>query len=139
MSFSLYSDYPVWFYVFCIIAGVGYSFLLYRKEKRFDETPKWIRIAMPVLRFLAVTFIAFFLLAPLLKYINRTVEKPIIIFAQDNSESVTAGKDSVFYRKDYPQKISGLVASLAGNFDTNNYSFGDKIKSGLSFDYKEKQ
>src|SRR3972149_2901171 len=139
MSFSLYTDYPVWFYFFCILAGVGYSFLLYRKEKRFDETRKWIRIGMPVLRFFAVTFIAFFLLSPLLKNISRTVEKPIIIFAQDNSESVTVGKDSVFYKTVYRKNVSELVSSLADKFDTNNYSFGDKIKSGLSFDYKEKQ
>lgn len=139
MSFSLYTDYPIWFFTFCILAGAGYSFLLYRKEKRFDETPKWVRISMPVLRFVAVTFIAFFLLSPLLKNISRTVEKPIIIFAQDNSESVTVGKDSAFYKTEYRQKVSELVSSLADNFDTNNYSFGDKIKTGLSFDYKEKQ
>jgi len=94
---------------------------------------------MPVLRFIAVTFIAFFLLSPLLKNISRTVEKPIIIFAQDNSESVTVGKDSLFYKTKYIENVSELVSSLADKFDTNNYSFGDKIKSGLSFDYKEKQ
>lgn len=139
MQFSLYTDYPIWFYSFCILAGAGYSFLLYRKEKRFDETPKWIRIGMPVLRFIAVTFITFFLLSPLLKNISRTVEKPIIIFAQDNSESVTVGKDSSFYKTKYIENVSELVSSLADKFDTNNYSFGDKIKSGLSFDFSEKQ
>lgn len=139
MTFSLYTDYPMWFYGFCILAGAVYSFLLYRKEKRFDETLKWVRRAMPVLRFVAVTFIAFFLLSPLLKNVSRTVEKPIVIFAQDNSESVTAGKDSSFYKNEYRQKVTGLVSSLADKFDTNNYSFGDKIKPGLSFDYKEKQ
>ena len=138
-SFSLYTEYPWWFYSFCILAGAVYSFILYRKEKRFDETPKWIRMGMPVLRFIAVTFIAFFLLSPLLKNISRTVEKPIIIFAQDNSESVTVGKDSLFYKTKYIENVSELVSSLADKFDTNNYSFGDKIKSGLSFDYKEKQ
>ncbi|MBI3501992.1 MAG: hypothetical protein HY063_09370 [Bacteroidetes bacterium] len=139
MNFSLYSDYPNWFYVFCVIAGAVYAFVLYRKEKRFDETPKWVRRALPVCRFVTVTLLAFFLLAPLLKNISRTVEKPIIIFAQDNSESVSIGKDSTFYKNDYPKKVSEFVSSLADKFDTNNYSFGDKIKSGLAFDYREKQ
>lgn len=139
MNFSLYTDYPIWFYSFCILAGAVYSFLLYRKEKRFDEIPKWARRLLPVLRFIAVTLIAFFLLSPLLKNISRMVEKPIIIFAQDNSESVAVGKDSSFYKTEYRQKVSELVSSLADKFDTNNYSFGDKIKNGLSFDFKEKQ
>ena len=96
---------------------------------------------MPVLRFLAVTFIAFFLLSPLLKNISRTVEKPIIIFAQDNSESVVVGKDSVYYKTEYLKNISGFVASLADKYDTNVYSFGDKITPSArgSFDFKEKQ
>ncbi len=139
MSFSLYSEYPFWYYILCVLAGGIYSFVLYRKEKRFDETPKWVRRALPVFRFISVSLIAFFLLAPLLKNISRTVEKPIIIFAQDNSESVLANKDSVFYKNDYPKKISDFVSSLADKFDTNNYSFGDKINSGMSFDFKEKQ
>ncbi len=139
MNFSLYTDYPIWFYSFCILAGVGYTFILYRNEKRFDEGAKWVRRALPVLRFVAVTLLAFFLLAPLLKNISRTVEKPIIVFAMDNSESVVAGKDSLYYQTEYQKKVSEFVSSLADKYDTNVYSFGDKIKSGLSFDYKEKQ
>lgn len=98
MNFSLYTDYPLWLLIFCVLAGAAYSFVLYRKEKRFSETPQWVRISLPVLRFVAVTFIAFFLLSPLLKNISRTVEKPIIIFAQDNSESLVFGKDSSYYK-----------------------------------------
>src|ERR1035438_965870 len=108
MNFSLYIDYPIWFVAFCFLAGAGYSFLLYRKEKRFSETPKWVRRILPVLRFVTVTLLAFFLLDPLLKNITRTVEKPIIIFAQDNSESIVTGKDSTFYKTEYLKNISGF-------------------------------
>lgn len=139
MNFSLYTDYPIWFLSFCILAGAGYSFFLYRSEKRFDEIPKWMRVALPGLRFVTVTAISFFLLSPLLKNISRTVEKPIIIFAQDNSESLVFGKDSTYYKGEYLKSISGLVSSLADKYDTNIYSFGDKIKSGLSFNFREKQ
>ncbi|MBI4945075.1 MAG: hypothetical protein HY840_01590 [Bacteroidetes bacterium] len=139
MNFFLYTDYPWWFLLFCILAGFSYSFVLYSREKRFDETPKWVRRALPVLRFLAVTLLSFFLLSPLLKNITRTVEKPIIIFAQDNSESVVAGKDSTFYKNEYLKNIFGFVSSLADKYDTNVYSFGDKIKNGFAFNFKEKQ
>lgn len=139
MNFSLYTDYPIWFLFFCILAGAAYSFVLYRKEKRFEETPRWVKLALPALRFTAVTYISFFLLSPLLKNISRTVEKPIVIFAQDNSESLVFGKDSSYYKGEYLKNISALVASLADKYDTNIYSFGDKVKSGFSFNFKEKQ
>jgi len=139
MSFSLYTDYPIWFFVFCILAGAGYAYLLYRKEKRFDETPPWVRTGMPVLRFVAVTLISFFLLSPLMKNISRTVEKPVIIFAQDNSESVAAGKDSGYYKREYLETISGLISSLSDKYDTRVYSFGDHLENKVSFDFKEKQ
>jgi len=139
MNFSLFIEYPWWFFLFCILAGAVYSFALYRREKRFDETPKWVRIVLPVFRFVAVTLLSFFLLSPLLKSITRTVEKPIIIFAQDNSESVVVGKDSTFYKNEYLKDLSGFVSSLSDKYDTNVYSFGDKIKNGFSFNFKEKQ
>lgn len=139
MKFSIYIEYPWWFVAFCIIAGVGYAFILYNREKKFEETPKWVRVVLPALRCIVITFLSFFLLSPLLKNISRTVEKPIIIFAQDNSESVVAGKDSAYYKSDYLKNISDLVSSLSGKYDTNVYSFGDRIKSGFNFDFKEKQ
>lgn len=139
MKFSLHIEYPWWFLTFCVIAGAGYAFILYNRERRFEETPKWVRGVLPALRFIVVTFLSFFLLSPLLKNISRTVEKPIIIFAQDNSESVVAGKDSGYYKSDYLKNISDLISSLSDKYDTNVYSFGNKIQSGFSFDFKEKQ
>ena len=139
MSLSLFIEYPWWFFLFCILAGASYSFVLYNREKRFDESPKWVRNILPVLRFVAVALLSFFLLSPLLKSITRTVEKPIIIFAEDNSESVVAGKDSAYYKTDYLKTISGFISSLSDKYDTNVYSFGDKIKNGFSFNFKEKQ
>ncbi len=139
MSASIYSDYPLWFFSFCILAGAGYAFVLYRNEKRFNEAPGWLRGSLPVLRFAAVTLISFFLLSPLLKNISRIVEKPIIIFAQDNSGSVVAGKDSAFYRKEYLKNVSEFISTLADKYDTNIYSFGDQISHGTAFDFKEKQ
>ena len=54
-----------------------------------DDMPRWARIAMPVLRFLSVSLIAFLLMAPLIKRHVATHEKPLIVVAVDNSESIT--------------------------------------------------
>ena len=139
MNFSLSIEYPWRFILLCMAAGLLYAFVLYRKEKLFDESPQWVKFLLPVLRFLAVAFLAFFLLSPFIKNITRTVEKPIIIFAQDNSESIVVGKDSAYYKKEYAAEVVNVLSKLSEDFDTNNYSFGNQISRGLSFSYKEKQ
>lgn len=139
---NLILEYPWWFVVFCIAAGFGYSFFLYRKDKKLNEAFVWIIRLMASFRFLVIASISFLLLSPLLKTINRKVEKPVIIIAQDNSESLIVGKDSAFYKKEYKQNLQKLINELTGKYDVRSYSFGDKIKELNSMDslkFNEKQ
>lgn len=94
---------------------------------------------MALMRFLAVTIIAILLLSPLLKTNLREVEKPIIVIAQDNSESIVAGKDSVFYRNEYTDNFSKLIKQLGDKFEVKTYSFGDKVEEKSEYNYAEKQ
>lgn len=121
-------EYPAWFLLFCVLAGFLYAFVLYRKDKRFDELSVWLIRSMATFRFLAVTLLSFLLLSPLLKNVSREVEKPVIILAQDNSESLIAGKDSAFYRKEYKQKLQKLIDELGDKYEVRTYSFADKIR-----------
>ncbi len=135
-------EYPVWFSLFCILAGFLYAFLLYRKDKKLSEAAIWIIRTMAAFRFLAVTLLAMLLLSPLLKTINRQVEKPVIIVAQDNSESLVAGKDSAFYKKEYKEKLQKLMDQLGDKYEVRGYSFADNVKelsTADSLTFKGKQ
>ncbi|MGQ0828562.1 MAG: hypothetical protein ACT4ON_09225 [Bacteroidota bacterium] len=139
---NIVTEYPVWFVLFCITAGVIYAGILYYRDKKFSELSNWTIRFMAALRFLVVTILVFFLLSPLLKTINRSVEKPVIIVAQDNSESLIAGKDSAFYKKDYKQNLQNLTDELSDNYEVRSYSFADRIKELNSVDsltFNEKQ
>ena len=97
---------------------------------------------MATFRFFAVTVLSFLLLSPLLKSTNREVEKPIIIIAQDNSESLIVGKDSSFIKKEYKEKLQKLINDLGDKYEVRTYSFADKIKEITSSDslkFNEKQ
>lgn len=124
--------------VFCIIAGIAYSAILYYKNRRNDFSPLLSKL-MSLFRFLAIFFIAFLLLSPLLKTITHSNEKPIIIFAQDNSQSILISKDSSFYKNEYKQKIEKLIDELGQKYDIKSFSFDDKVNEQLNFDYKGKQ
>lgn len=135
-------EYPSWFILFCILAGAIYAFILYRKDKKFSETSIWLVRTMAAFRFLVVTLLCFLLLSPLLKTVSRSVEKPVIIVAQDNSESLVVGKDSAFYKKEYKESLKKLIDVLSEKYDVRTYSFADKIKelaSIDSIDFNEKQ
>ncbi|HET6226944.1 MAG TPA: hypothetical protein VFF27_11735 [Bacteroidia bacterium] len=135
-------EYPWWFLIFCILAGGVYAFALYFKDKKQKEVPVGRRRFMGILRFVAVTILSFLLLSPLIKTVKRTVEKPVVVIAQDNSESLVAGKDSAFYKKEYKEKLAALISKLQDKYDVKTYTFADRIKELFSTDsinYKEKQ
>ena len=139
MNLSLVTESPLWFSIFCLMAGMAYASLLYYRDTKLVEVKPWLKILLASLRFVVVTLLAFLLLSPLLKTIFREVEKPVIVVAQDNSESLVIGKDSSFYKKDYKEKLNSFIQKLSDKYEVRTYSFGDKISSTIPFDYSDKQ
>jgi hypothetical protein len=138
MKLSIITEAPLWYLLLCLMAGAIYAGVLYFREARLNEIARWIRRLMAALRFVVVSFLAFLLMSPLLKTEFREVEKPVIVIAQDESESLVMGKDSAFNRKEYPAKLEELKKSLEDKFNVVTYSFGDKFRENTSFDYKDK-
>ena len=139
---NIITEYPLWFTLFCLLAGGLYAGVLYYKDKRLNEISKWLIRTMAAFRFIVVSLLCFLLLSPLLRSVVREVEKPIIIIAQDNSESLISGKDSAFYRAEYKQKMNALAEELSDKYEVKIYSFADGIKERSSFDslnFNEKQ
>ena len=125
---SLLTQYPLWLAIFAVLLGVGYAlFLYFRNDNVAFE--KRSRIVMASLRGLAMTLLAFLLLAPMLKMIRKQTDKPVIIFSIDNSESVKSGKDADFYTAEYPKQLQKIIDELAKDYDVDAYLVGDENKS----------
>ena len=122
---SLLSQYSLWFIPLCLMVGTGCALLLYYKSTALDLDKK-NRIIMSCLRGLSVSLICFLLLAPMLKMVVKDLDKPLVIFAVDNSESIALSTDSSYYRNAYPQQLSQLMNSFGDKFDVRVYSVGDK-------------
>ncbi|NOX46199.1 MAG: hypothetical protein GXO89_04395 [Chlorobi bacterium] len=138
MGFNIVTEYPMWFLIFCLMAGFAYAFALYYRERKneFGLVAKW---AMAILRGTAVAFIAFLLLNPMLKTLSEHTEKPIIIFAQDNSRSIVSGPDSAFYQKGYVESVNSFLDALKPNYDLRGFSFGDRFAEGAFHGFNDKQ
>lgn len=139
LAFDIITQQPAWTILLCILAGAAYSFILYNKDKTFNEVSKYTRFTMTALRFIVVTLVALFLLNPLIKTLTKTSQKPIIVFAVDNSESVLFNKDSAFYKNEFQKKLNQLTNDLADKYEIRTLSFGEKINNDPVYDFKEKQ
>ncbi len=81
-------QYPTWYLLFCVLAGVAAAVLLYRNDKTFSDQAPLLRYIMASLRGLVVFVLSCLLLAPLLKLVQNRTEPPVIVIAQDQSTSV---------------------------------------------------
>lgn len=60
----------------------------------------------------------------------RTVEKPVIIVAVDNSQSIVASKDSALRKKSIQDMMQQLNGPLQSGYELHTFTFGDKVKEG---------
>ena len=108
------TDYPWYFIVLCLLAGAAYAALLYfiGRNKRFKPRLRWL---LATLRFMAVSTIAFLLLAPMTRRTVHERQQPHIVLATDRSLSVMRSADSAF-------NLDGID----GNFRFTRLDFGNE-------------
>ncbi|NNC86672.1 MAG: hypothetical protein HKN75_11380 [Bacteroidia bacterium] len=138
MNFNLITEQPFWFIIFCLLAGAVYTFILYRKETILNEVQPWLRGVMAFFRFFTVSLLAFLLLGPLLRSVFKTDEKPIIVIAQDNSESVLIGTDSTAFNSEVVNPLTDLSNALSEKYEVRTLSFGENTREGMNQGFSDK-
>lgn len=126
MPFQLSFDYPLWAFMPVLFAGFTFASFLYYKNKKEPYSQSLTNLLF-VLRFVIVSIITFFLLDPFILQTKKQVEAPTLIFAVDNSESITLTKDSTFYKDIYPRIIDSLKNSFTDKYNIEYYLFGKKV------------
>ena len=128
-------QYPVWYLSLCILFGVLLAVLLYYKDMRFKELANPLKYVMATLRALAGALLAALLLAPMLKTTKTEIKKPLIVIAQDASESMSVAiRDSSTFKKD----LETLSKNLGEQFDVKQYAFGESVREGFDVSFKDK-
>ncbi|MCB0396886.1 MAG: hypothetical protein KDD36_09545 [Flavobacteriales bacterium] len=136
MNINIVTEYPGWFLIFCILAGMAYAWALYRKEKRLEDAPRWMLWLFPIARFLTVTILCFFLLGPLIKNIHESRERPIVVMVMDNSSSLTMTVDSAYYNQTFLPAYRKVADDLASDYDVRTFIFDDQAREGLNPTFK---
>ncbi len=130
-------QYPAWFAIFCVALGAAYAVGLYYKSKVFMEQSNRLNWALGILRFLAITMLSMLLLSPVLKSLITETKKPVVVLAQDASQSVSVGLGSDGVER-LKQNYSSLKNALSENYEVKEYSFGENVREGNDFKFSDK-
>ncbi|OQX76814.1 MAG: hypothetical protein B6D64_09275 [Bacteroidetes bacterium 4484_276] len=63
----------------------------------------------------------------------------MIILAQDGSQSLLIGRDTGFYKNDYPQQFNNLADELGKDYEVRTFTFNEKVDEGVDFSFTGKQ
>ncbi len=129
--------YPTWFLLLCALLGLGYAALLYYRETAFREQAPQLHRLLAGVRWAVVTTIAVLLLSPLMRSVQTRTQKPVIVLAQDQSESVGFElQDAALerYKADWAQ----LREALSEDFEVHELAFGEAVREGVTFSFKDK-
>jgi len=128
-------EYPAWFLILCALAGLTVALLLYFRERTFAEQPKSLVWGMGILRWLGYTLLAALLLSPLLRYLQTDRQEPVVVLAQDVSESVAMEMDTTAYAAQW----AALREELSAKYQVVDYTFGASVKAGGAVSFQDKR
>ena len=130
-------DFPLFVFIIFIIISFFLSLFLYKRDDEKSYLSKKKLYLLFFLRWFIFSFLGFLLIGPKLIRTEIITDKPILIFAQDNSKSIISNSDSLFYKNNYQDSILNKLSPLSKFYDLRTYIFGDKIVSDSSFSFTD--
>ncbi len=131
---DLILSYPWWTVIPVVLTGLVYAALLYYRNRLNKLSPVWTAVLF-VFRFLAVSLLVFLLLSPFLRTQHKVVEKPVLIFAFDNSRSMAMGKDSAFDYPSFLKKADAMADELSDSYEPEFWIFDKDTKAAKQPDF----
>jgi hypothetical protein len=121
-----------WWTPVCLLLGLLYAWLMYRQPVSLGKTARYGLFAA---RAVAVFILSFLLIAPLVRSVAYNPQKPLILIAQDNSQSIR-----LFNKAALPaDALSKLKQQLGDQYDVREFNFGRDLRDGLSDKFDGKQ
>ncbi|MDP2188002.1 MAG: hypothetical protein Q8J69_04880 [Sphingobacteriaceae bacterium] len=134
---SLLTAVSSWYLLGCILIGLLYALLLYyRSGSQFSQA--WLRYPLAVLRGSVVALVVLLLFNPYLKSEQKVTEKPLIVVAFDNSQSLLHETDSATLHASLDDFANQAAGVLSQQHELRLLSFGAGIDDSLKRDFTAK-
>jgi hypothetical protein len=125
-----------WWTLVCLLLGVLYTWLMYRQPVGLGKSARYL---LSVFRALAVFILSFLLVSPLIRSVAYDQQKPLILVAQDNSESIRQFKPAGFETSQFVADLAKLKQELGDSYDVREFHFSGDLKDSLSGKFNGKQ
>ena len=125
-----------WWTPVCLLLGILYAWLLYRQPSGLEKKIAWLLF---VVRAITVAVIAFLLISPLTRTITYNKQKPLVLVAQDNSQSVRLFEPQGYNSHQFINDLAKLKQQLGDKYDVREFNFGHELKDSLSTKFDTKQ
>jgi hypothetical protein len=122
-----------------IAAAAGVVLLLYFRNKENREITKTQLRVLMLLRFFSFFLIAFLLLSPFIRSLNKNLLNPVIIAAWDNSGSMVSITDSTLINNEINHVKNEIEGHFGKNYSYVNYTFGEKVNLAEKIDFTDKK
>ena len=103
----------MWLILLALAIGLVYASLLYLFSKKYSKSLTALLFAI---RTIVVATVVMLFINPYIKQKSYKIEKPIIIFAKDKSESMV----------NYPQSVDSVANTLEKKYEVDYYNFGNQ-------------
>jgi hypothetical protein len=123
-----------WWVPACLLLGLLYAWLMYRNPV---QLAKRMRYGLFALRTFLVTMLALLLVSPLVRSVTYQPQKPLVLIAQDNSESIKIFQNKA--RLLPANWADALRKQLGNNYEVHTFSFDKELKEGTSNTFNGKQ
>jgi len=124
MSFT-WGSVSGWWLPACLVLGLVYAWLMYRQPVQLVKS---IRYTLFALRAVVVSFLALLLVSPLVRSTSYQPQKPLVLIAQDNSESIKLfGKNAL-----NEGWGDALKKQLGNDYEVHEFHFDKDLKDNLS-------
>jgi hypothetical protein len=119
-------------WILAVLSTLAAGYFAYRADKRRVVPYPWLTAG---LRALLVALVWALLLAPSVHLFKTETERPVILFLQDESESIPLSLkgDTPGYRKD----AQALIGKLSEKYRVVSWGFGGSVRSDSLFRYRE--
>lgn len=130
-------QYPSWYILLCVLLGLVFAIALYFRDKTFREQSSTLNWILGGLRFLLATFLSLLLLSPFIKSFQSQTQKPIIVIAQDASESIKATmseEELAAYKAD----LVKTGEDLEKDYEVVQLAFGERVRDDFDLNFEDK-
>jgi hypothetical protein len=122
-------EFSAWLIAPAVLLSAALAWWLYRNNPLRLEGPyaHTIHRFLFALRFLVLLMILLLIIGPVSEWISETTQKPVLVIATDNSESIAQADDAAFYKNDFQQQLQAFKNDLSGDFEITHYDFDDQL------------